>query len=639
MSRVVAVIQARMSSSRLPGKVMMPLGEMVVLGWCVRAARAISGVDEVVVATSDDASDDAVAAWCARESVMCVRGSLHDVLGRFVQAVKMVDASVVLRLTADCPLLDPDVCGGVLALMQRGGYDYVNNVTPRQWPVGLDCEAFTATALYAADAQAKTAYEREHVTPWIRDHQYRFKVGTLDCPLPRLQDARWTLDYQEDYDFLQKIVPHVPQDRAPSYLEVLRAITLSGAEDFKDGVVKGNGILPEYVGFSQSETLYHAAADSVAQALPRFSVGQAPLFLTHGRGGCVWDVDGHDYVDMVGGALPRLLGYADPDVDAAIRKQLHYGVGLSLPTVSEVQLTAYLRDMILCAQSVRYGAHGAEVTAAAIELARAFTGRERVMRCCIHNRQLGAAQEVIDSVAYDDIAAVDALLLQHRGAYAALLMEPVQRASPHEGYFKALHALLKKHGVLLIFDEVDTGFRISAGGAQEYFGVAPDLTCLGNAMANGLPLCALMGRADVMAATEHRVFSGMIGGDALSLAAAVAVCEKIQAAPVIDTLWRHGAFLREGITALIAQYDLQDVVALQGLDPSVMIEFLPQDGVSSEAMQAFFTRKMARCGVLIFDAHHVCYAHTEHDLERVLMAYEAVLPALAAAIKSKNLEP
>lgn len=218
----VAVIQARMSSTRLPGKVMKPLGEQPVIAWCVRAAQAIPGADETVVATSVDASDDIIADWCAGQQVTCIRGSLSDVLARYALAARQVKADVVMRLTADCPLLDPEVCGEVLRLLQVSGSDYASNIeSPRCWPQGLDCEAFTAAALLRAEAEASSPYDHEHVTPYLRNNPQRFKLASLPCPVPGLGLERWTLDTPHDYDFLIKVTQHFHAARPPRYTEIL----------------------------------------------------------------------------------------------------------------------------------------------------------------------------------------------------------------------------------------------------------------------------------------------------------------------------------------------------------------------------------------------------------------------------------
>ena len=177
--KVVAIIQARMGSTRLPGKVLMKLGSQEVLGWVVQAARNIFGVDEVVVATSVSKQDDPIEDWCGSNNINIYRGSELDVLSRYWKTSVSESADVVMRLTADCPFLDSNVCATVLSLFKAEGADYASNVSPANWPDGLDCEVMKASCLRDADREASLKIEREHVTPFIQYNRNRYKVVSI----------------------------------------------------------------------------------------------------------------------------------------------------------------------------------------------------------------------------------------------------------------------------------------------------------------------------------------------------------------------------------------------------------------------------------------------------------------------------
>src|SRR6185437_3091208 len=222
--KTVAIIQARMGSTRLPGKVLADLGGKPVLAWSVRAARAALGVDDVWVATSDAKSDDAIADWCKENGVAVHRGSENDVLDRYAGAAQASGANGVIRLTADCPLLDPAVIAQTVRLRAATGVDYASNTDPPTWPDGLDCEVVTAEALFTAAREATRVSDREHVTPFIRNNRHRFSAETLICPLPGLAAERWTLDTPGDLELLTALAARLPAARPPSYLEVLAVL-------------------------------------------------------------------------------------------------------------------------------------------------------------------------------------------------------------------------------------------------------------------------------------------------------------------------------------------------------------------------------------------------------------------------------
>jgi spore coat polysaccharide biosynthesis protein SpsF (cytidylyltransferase family) len=202
------VVQARMGSSRLPGKVLMDIAGRTALAHVLRRCALIPGADVVVCATTPAASDDPVATAAASLGAAVFRGSETDVLDRYLGAARMVDANVVLRVTSDCPLIDPDVCGRVLALQQSTGAALVTNNRPPSWPHGLDCEAISREGLEASAANAADPFEREHVSPWLRRHP-EWPSADLPGPGGELPECRWTLDYPEDLQFFRAIFPHL----------------------------------------------------------------------------------------------------------------------------------------------------------------------------------------------------------------------------------------------------------------------------------------------------------------------------------------------------------------------------------------------------------------------------------------------
>jgi len=654
----IAIVQARMGSTRLPGKVLRELAGRPVLSWVVRAATATPGVDGVVVATSTNPLDTAIEDWCVAAGVDCFRGSEADVLDRFAVAAERHDADIVLRLTADCPLLDPAVCGQVLAMLQLTGADYVTNADPRRWPDGLDCEAMRMSALLRARTRADSAFEREHVTPHLRDNRRLFRVESLPCPLPGLGRERWTLDTEADFARLQQLTADLPADRPPSWLEVLRAAgRLASAEpaQMTTASTAGDAGGDRY---ARSQALFERALKTIPTASQTFSKshiqfppGHAPLFVSHGRGGRVWDIDGNRYVDLIAGLLPVILGYCDEDVDAAIARQLDRGISFSLATELEVELAERLVSLIPCAEQVRFAKNGSDATTGAIRVARAFTGRERVAVCGYHGWQdwyIGsttrdkgiprAVKELTTRFAFNDLESLDAVLAAHPGEIAAVMLEPMTTERPAPGFLAGVKELAHRHGALLVFDEIVTGFRFHLGGAQALFGVTPDLAAFGKAMANGMPLSAVVGRADVMAEMDEVFFSGTFGGEALSLAAALATLDKLERDNVVDALWRTGADLVSRLEPEIERRGLSPVLRFCGVPAWTLLAFNDHENARAALSKTILRRELLRRGVLIGSSHNVCFAHDAADVDRICWAYGEALDVLAELLTQPDLE-
>lgn len=380
----------------------------------------------------------------------------------------------------------------------------------------------------------------------------------------------------------------------------------------------------------------------------QYPQGHAPLFIERGQGARVWDIDGHEYIDMANGLMAISLGYNDPDVNQAIIDQLSRGISFSLPTELEYELAQLLVDIIPCAEMVRFGKNGSDATSAAIRLARAYTGRDKVVVCGYHGwqdwyigstaRHMGvpdAVRALTKTVPYNDIDALEALLKTEE--YAAFIMEPMNVTEPLPGYLQAVRDLTTKTGTVMVFDEVVTGFHYALGGAQEYFGVTPDLSSFGKGMGNGMPIGAILGCREIMKLQDDIFFSGTFGGEALSLAASIATIKKMQREPVIEKLWSAGKKLSDAVADIIRENGLEDVLSYKGLDPWKVAMFSPRGDVSAMAVRTFIQKDLIAQGVLFLVSHNMSYAFTDQDHTDVVAAYRKTLSDLAAHLKQGTL--
>lgn len=377
----------------------------------------------------------------------------------------------------------------------------------------------------------------------------------------------------------------------------------------------------------------------------QFTRGVAPMYLARGKGARVWDVDGNTYLDLPMGLGPVILGHADHEVDAAVQAQLRDGISFTLPHSLEVEVAELLCDVIPCAEMVRFAKNGSDVTAGAVRAARAFTGRDVVAVCGYHGwqdwyigsttRRAGvpkAVQDLTATFAYNDLASLERIFAAHPGRVAAVVMEPVGVVPPAPGFLEGVRRLTTQEGALLVFDEVVTGFRMALGGAQEYFGVTPDLACFGKAMANGFPVAAVVGRREVMRVFDDIFFSFTFGGEAASLAAAKATIGALRARRALEHIWRQGAVLKEGVEALLRHHGLQDRVALQGYPPRTSFAFKDEAGKPSLVLKTLFQQECLKRGVLFSGGQNLCLAHGPAEVEEALRAFRAAMEVCAEAL-------
>ena len=364
----------------------------------------------------------------------------------------------------------------------------------------------------------------------------------------------------------------------------------------------------------------------------------------------LWDVDGNRYIDFVNGLLSISLGYNDPDVNAAVHEQLLSGVSFSLAHPIEIQVAEKVVEIVPSAEMVRFGKNGTDATSAAIRLARAYTKRDRVAVCGYHgwqdwyigttSRNLGvpkAVQALSHRFHFNDVASLEALLLNYPGQFAAVILEPHTAIAPEGHFLKRLRELCSHHGTVLIFDEMITGFRFADGGAQELYSVTPDLTCLGKGMANGYPLAAVVGHAEIMTKMEDIFFSGTFGGEALSLAAANACIKKIQLRSVCDYLRVLGEELKMGLDALIAQHDIAHIISVSGHPCWLFLVFKDVQPYNQWHARTLFIQEVLRRGILSIGTHNLSYAHTKVDIQCLLAVYNEVFPILKEAIDHEKM--
>jgi glutamate-1-semialdehyde aminotransferase len=237
---------------------------------------------------------------------------------------------------------------------------------------------------------------------------------------------------------------------------------------------------------------------------------------------------------------------------------------------------------------------------------------------------------------YNDIDTLKRIFAEHSGQVAGIVIEPIGVVAPENGFLQEIRELCKREGSLLIFDEIITGFRLARGGAQEYFGVVPDLACFGKAMANGYPLSAIVGPGEIMKVFEEIFFSFTFGGEALSLAAARATMKEIAEKEVIGHLWEKGERLMDGTAVLARELGVEGHVRCLGLPPRTVVNFYDESGRESFLIKSLFQQECLKRGVLFSGGHNLCFSHSDADIDSTLRTYRAAMEIIGDAIRKNK---
>ena len=395
--------------------------------------------------------------------------------------------------------------------------------------------------------------------------------------------------------------------------------------------------------YARALGLIPAATQTLAKGPGQFVRGVAPKYLARGRGSRVWDVDGNEYLDFSMAVGPLSLGYCYPAVDEAIRAQLADGITFSLMHPLEVEVAELVREVVPGAESVRYSKTGADVTSAAVRLARAATGREKVLCCGYHgwhdwsiattDRAAGIPAGVRDlsfTLPYNDLEAACAAIDEDT---ACVILEPTTFEAPRPGYLEGLRRACDEAGALLVFDEMWTGFRLAFGGAQQRFGVTrrPRLLLEGGRERHAARSPDRTARRDGSPG-EGRLLLHDLRGEALSLAAAKATIEEIRSKDVPAHLARLGRRLKDGYNEAARELSLETATACVGFDCRTMVTFSPSAG-DPLVLKSLVQQELLRRRILWQGFHNLSYSHTDADVDEALDAYREVLAVLKGAIE------
>ena len=408
--------------------------------------------------------------------------------------------------------------------------------------------------------------------------------------------------------------------------------------------------------YSESEKFLERAERTIplgsqtfSKSRTQYSVGASPLFMERARGCETWDIDGNRYIDLVSALASVTFGHNDSSVLKDVRAQLKKGVIFSLPGKLEAEVSELICELVSSAEKVRFGKNGSDATSAAVRLSRAYTGREHIAVCGYHGWQdwfIGSTSrnkgvpsvvsQMTHTFSYNDASSLEKII-DSNPPLACVVIEPMNRVFPKPGFLERIRELTSKHGIVLVFDETITGFRISSGGAQKYFNVSPDLSTFGKGIANGFPLSAVVGQAEIMNQMEEIFFSGTFGGELLSLAAARNVLKRHTKFDVAGQLEETGEKITREVESILNTLGLAPVLTFSGHGSWKFLNWHAYGGYSAAELQNYFLQEMYSNGLLVLGTHNVSLAMKQRHINRISDVYETVLNKIKSEIASSSL--
>jgi glutamate-1-semialdehyde aminotransferase/spore coat polysaccharide biosynthesis protein SpsF (cytidylyltransferase family) len=691
--KIIGIVQARTGSTRLPGKVMRPIQGVPMIELLIRRLAKARRLDRIILATSADPGNQALADHVRAMGYEVYQGSETDVLDRYYQAAKPHRPDAVVRITGDCPLVDPELVDRVVARLETGTADYVANTMPPTYPDGLDVEAFSFEALASAASQAHRPFDREHVTPFIRESGLfaTFNVaGSED-----LSAERWTVDEPEDLEVVASIFAHFAPRIDFGWQEVLalrrtrpeffaqnrhikrnEGAVLSTSQKLRkraDRHAADEGESPmrtAITDLARSKAFSARMHDRIPGGAHTYSKGDdqfpelAPAAIDRGKGCRVWDIDGNEYLDCSMGLTAVSLGHAYGPVLDRVRQELDRGVNFQRPSVLELEMAERFLGLVPHHDMVKFAKNGSTVTTAAVKLARAKTGRKLVAFPGNHpfysyddwfigttacNK--GVPEEITRlSVTFNacDLSSLTALFEQYPDQIACVITEPEKstcgeacacRGDVGEFLRKAID-LAHAHGALFILDEMITGFKTAWPGSMAKHHLRPDMATWGKGIANGFAFCALTGRKDVMelggirARGQEKVFliSTTHGAETHAMAAALATIDEFEKNDVVAHNHAMGRLLADECGRVVAAHALQPFVQVIQCEWMPTFAFCNRKGEPSAGLRTLFMQEMIRRGVLFQGIFVSCYSHSQADVSQFVRSFEESLNVYTQAL-------
>ncbi|MDO8492489.1 MAG: aminotransferase class III-fold pyridoxal phosphate-dependent enzyme [bacterium] len=396
--------------------------------------------------------------------------------------------------------------------------------------------------------------------------------------------------------------------------------------------------------WSESAKVIVPGSSSVAKGPNLFTYGAYPIYLTTAKGATVKDADGNKYIDFQSAFGSIILGNRYKAVDEAIAKQLKRGILFSLLSSLQIDFAKLVTGMIPGAEEIRIFKTGADAVTGAIRIARAYTKRDKIVSCHFHGwhdwsyvyekQNFGIPKNVTENVltfTYNDLESLEKLFTKFPNEIAAVVMEAVNIEPPGTDYLQKVRSLAHRHGALLIFDEVVTGFRFARGGAQEFFKATADVSCFSKALANGMPLAMVTGSRKIFEETKEVITSSTFSEETLSLAAAIATLKEMRDKNVVEHIWELGNMFKSGYNSLAKKYEINSECV--GYAPRLQLNFGDWGPNKRLKLKAYFLQETAERGILFGNVIFINYSHTERQIKKSLKVCDAVFAKL---FKMKN---
>ena len=547
-NKIICIVQARYSSTRFPGKILKKINnKLTVLEFLVNRLKESKLLSKIVVACSENEKDKKIIDLCKKKKISYYVGNESNVLDRYYNANKYFKGKIIVRITSDCPLTDPNLIDKFINIFLKKKVDYLTNVISRTFPDGLDIEIFNKKALNTAWKNSQHTFDKEHVTPYLRKSK---KIKKFNISLKNnFSKDIWTIDYKKDLLMLKKIIKHFHPHINFSW-EKIMALKIKKPNLFKyNENIKRNLDIQNNPG----QMLWHEAKNYIpggnnflSKRPEMFLPSRWPTYFKKSKGCSVIDLEDKKYFDFNMSVGTNFLGYSNKKIDFAVKKAIDKGNMSSLNCTEEVLLAKKLVDLHKWSGGVKFAKTGAEANAIALRIARCYNKKFKIAFCGYHgwqdwylssnlnnknnlNEHLlsglkanGVPKNLKNTVfpfKYKKFNELKKIVKNHK--IGVIIMEFSRNQKPDLNFLKKIRKFATQKKIVLIFDECTSGFRHCLGGFHKIFNINPDIATFGKCLGNGYSITAILGRKEIMKSAQDSFISSTFFSERIGFVAAL----------------------------------------------------------------------------------------------------------------------
>ena len=657
---IIAIVQARMESTRFPGKVMKNVNEKKLIEILLHRLSQSKMIDEIVVATSSDESNLDLKYFVESIGFSCVVGSRDNVLERYVTVGKKYNADVIVRITGDCPLIDFNIVDLCIKKFLTLKVNYLSNTLTPTYPDGMDVEVIEFDTLAESLTQTLDFFDLEHVTPYIRksDQYSKYSLEGVED----YSSIRLTVDLPEDLVLVSKIVEHF-HPRLDFNLEEIVRFTHQYPELLE---INAHILRNEGSQINKGQKLWNRAkkaipgGNSLLSKRPEMFLPEIwPAYFSKAKGCKVWDLDNNEFLDMsLMGVGTNILGYGHPEVDEAVNRVVADGNMSTLNSPDEVYLAEKLIELHPWAEMVKFARTGGEANAIAIRIARAASGKDQVAICGYHgwhdwylSANLGESPQLdghllpglepngvprnlkntVFTFTYNDY---DELLnIVKNNNIGVIKMEVVRNEEPKNGFLEKVRKLATEKGIVLIFDECTSGFRETFGGIHKKYNIEPDMATFGKALGNGYAITAVIGRREVMDAAQSTFISSTFWTERIGPAAALKTLEVMESEKSWEVITSQGLELRNSWNEIASRHNLN--IQISGIPALSGFSFISKSYLE---YKTYLTQEMLKAKILASNSIYFSIAHSTIYINIYLEKLEEIFTEISKFETGSNVK-